>query len=111
MNTAADVQLTFCNVPDQQMAQKIADKLVISGLAACVSLIPGLESVYRWKDELQHDQEVLLMIKACATDYIDIQNAILELHPFELPEIIAVPLTNGLPGYLQWVQNQPKGQE
>ena len=74
-------------------------------LAACVNLITGLESIYCWNGEVRHDPECLLMIKSLQSDYGRLEKTIQELHPYELPEIIAVPLSSGLPEYLAWVRN------
>ena len=104
MSTANEIQIVFCTVPDADSGHRIAAQLVEYGLAACVNLIPGIESVYRWKGQLEKESEVLLMIKSRSADYTDVEAAISALHPYELPEIIAVPLSNGLPGYLDWVR-------
>ena len=104
MTTAGDIHIVFCTVPDTDTGQRIATRLVEYRLAACVNLLPGVRSVYRWQGEVHSDDEALLMIKARAADYPKLEAAILELHPYELPEIIAVPLTGGLPQYLDWVR-------
>ena len=103
MTKAGDIHIVLCTVPDADTGQRIASRLVEYGHAACVNLLPGVRSVYRWKGEVHSDEEALLMIKARAADYPKLEAAILELHPYELPEIIAVPLTGGLPQYLDWV--------
>ncbi|HHJ17744.1 MAG TPA: divalent-cation tolerance protein CutA [Gammaproteobacteria bacterium] len=105
MSSPADVQIVFCTAPDPETGQRIADHLVEYRLAACVNMLPGVKSVYRWKGELCTDSEILLMIKSGTADYASLEAAIRELHPYELPEIIAVPLSNGLPKYLEWVCN------
>lgn len=105
MGTANDIQIVFCTVPDTDTGHRIAAQLVEYGLAACVNLIPGIESVYRWKGQLEQESEVLLMIKSRSADYTDVEATISALHPYELPEIIAVPLNNGLPEYLDWVRS------
>jgi periplasmic divalent cation tolerance protein len=104
MTTEQDVQIVFCTVPDADSGQRIADHLVEYRLAACVNLLPAVESVYRWEGELRTDSEILLMIKSRCADYAGLEAAIRKLHPYELPEIIAVPVSNGLPGYLDWVR-------
>ena len=106
MDSASQLQLVFSTAPDIDTARRIADHLVEYRLAACVNLIEGVESVYRWQGELHRDAEILLMIKARKADYPDLEAAIVALHPYELPEIIAVPLINGLSGYLNWVRQQ-----
>lgn len=103
MDSATDIQILFCTVPDPETGQRIAAHLVEYRLAACVNLLPGIESVYRWQGKVQRDGEALLMIKIRVADYSGVEAAILGLHPYELPEIIAVPVTGGLPAYLNWV--------
>ena len=105
MSTANDIQIVFCTVPDSDTGHRIAAQLVEYGLAACVNLITGIDSVYRWKGQLEKASEVLLMIKSRSADYTEVETAISAMHPYELPEIIAVPVSSGLPGYLDWVNN------
>jgi periplasmic divalent cation tolerance protein len=105
MTPAGDVQILLCTVPDAETGRRIAARLVEYRLAACVNLLPGVQSVYRWQGKVQSDEELLLIIKARVADYARLEAAILELHPYELPEILAVPLTGGLPRYLDWVRN------
>jgi periplasmic divalent cation tolerance protein len=104
MGTPDDIQIVFCTVPDTETGQRIARHLVEYRLAACVNLLPGIESIYQWKGEIQQDSEVLLMIKSRSADYDAMETAIRTLHPYELPEIIAVRLSNGLADYLAWVR-------
>jgi len=105
MTSPDDIQLVFCTAPDTDTARRIASALVEYRLAACVNLLPGIESIYRWEGEVKSDAEVLLMIKARSADYALLETRIRALHPYELPEIIAVPLIAGLPAYLDWVRN------
>jgi len=105
MSSVDDVQIVFCTVPDPDCGQRIADHLVEYRLAACVNLLPEIKSVYRWQGEVCTDSESLLMIKSRTADYTDLESAIRRLHPYELPEIIAVPLNNGLAEYLDWVRS------
>ena len=98
-----DVLICFCSYPDPATAGRIADALVEERLAACVSLLPGLQSVYRWQGQLQRDTEVLLLIKTSRERYPALQARLPQLHPYELPELLAVESTAGLPAYLQWV--------
>lgn len=98
-----DVLLTLCTCPDRSVAAGIAEHLVSEGLAACVNLIPGIESVYRWQGKIQRDAEVLLLIKTTNARFNALSARLRELHPYDLPEIISVPVTHGLPGYLEWV--------
>jgi periplasmic divalent cation tolerance protein len=104
MTTLDDIQIIFCTVPDTDTGERIARHLVEYRLAACVNLLPAIESVYYWQGEVQKDAESLLMIKSRSADYAKLETAIRQLHPYELPEIIAVPISNGLPQYLDWVR-------
>lgn len=107
MDATDPVTVIFSTAPDQETAERIAARLVEYRLAACVNLIPGIRSVYRWEGRVQNDAEVLLMIKARAADYEQIEMTIRAQHSYELPEIIAVSVTDGLPGYLDWVRKTP----
>ncbi len=97
------VLLTFCTCPDTESADAIATALVEQRLAACVNILPGLTSVYQWDGKIQHDAEVLLLIKTTEQQIETLTARVHEMHPYELPEIIAVPVTRGLPQYLKWV--------
>ncbi len=98
-----DCQLILSTCPDTEVAERIADTLVDQKLAACVNLVPGLRSVYRWKGQRERAEEVLLIIKSRTQDYSAVEKALRALHPYELPEIIAVPVSAGLPAYLAWL--------
>lgn len=100
------VLLCLCACPDDASASTIADVLVGERLAACVNVLPGLHSVYRWQGQVQRASEVLLLIKT--TDQrIDALGARLQqLHPYELPELIAVEAVGGFAPYLDWVIRQ-----
>ena len=96
-------QLVFCTCPDRATALKIAEQLVDDGLAACVNLVPGVTSVYQWQGRREQGEEVLLLIKSLASRYAELERRILGLHPYELPEILAVTIEQGLPAYLAWI--------
>ncbi|HVP07970.1 MAG TPA: divalent-cation tolerance protein CutA [Burkholderiales bacterium] len=98
--------LVLTNLPDREAAQKLADALVAQRLAACVSILAPCLSVYRWKNDLQHDEEHPVLIKTTAERYGALEAAIRAAHPYELPEIIAVPVEQGLPAYLDWVASE-----
>ncbi len=97
--------LVYCTCPDHDTALRIAQVLVDRQLAACVNLLPGLTSVYRWQGQRQTALEVLLLIKTRRVVYPELEAALLGLHPYELPEIIAVPIEAGLPAYLSWIES------
>ena len=98
-------QLVFCTCPDQATAQRIATLLVDEELAACVNILPGVESVYRWQDRRESSQEYLLLIKTTQDAYPELEKTITSHHPYELPEVIAVSITDGLSGYLDWIDD------
>jgi len=95
--------LVLTNVPDRATAEKLADLLVDRQLAACVNILAPCRSVYRWKGAVQHDEEHPMLIKTTAERYPALEQALRGGHPYELPEIIAVPIERGLPAYLDWV--------
>jgi periplasmic divalent cation tolerance protein len=92
-------------VPNTETGERIARQLVEYRLAACVNLLAGITSIYRWKGQVESDQEILLMIKARSADYKQVETAIRSQHPYELPEIIAVPVSGGFIEYLDWVRS------
>lgn len=96
--------LTFCTVPDRATAIRLAEHLVDQGVAACVNVSSPITSIFRWKGKRDTAEEILLLIKTTKQQYTALEAAILELHPYELPEIIAVPVEQGLRGYLDWVE-------
>lgn len=102
---SADLHVTLCTVPDETTAGQIADTLVSEKLAACVNIIPSIVSVYRWKDNVEHSQELLLLIKTSTSVWPLLEKRIRELHPYELPEIIAVPIQTGHADYTQWIKD------
>ena len=97
------VLLVLTNLPDRAAAEKLADALVAKRVAACVNILAPCRSVYRWKDAVQHDEEHPVLIKTTQDRYAALEAAIRAAHPYELPEIIAVPVERGLPAYLDWV--------
>lgn len=97
--------LVLCTCPDRETARQLAETLVSRRLAACVNIVPGLESVYEWQGKVERDAEVLLIIKTNAARYPGVEATLREQHPYELPEIIRVSLSGGLQEYLQWIDN------
>ena len=95
--------LVYCTCPDHETARQLANTLVDEALAACINIVPGLTSIYRWKGKRETGTEELLMIKTTQDNYPALETRIKELHPYELPEVIAVPIQAGLPAYLNWV--------
>jgi periplasmic divalent cation tolerance protein len=93
----------FCTCPDPDSAERIANTLVARRLAACVNVLPGLRSVYRWQGAIQRDDETLLLIKTTRAQLEPLTALIASLHPSELPEVIAVEVAGGLQAYLDWI--------
>ena len=100
--------LVLTNLPDRASAERLADLLLEQRLAACVNILAPCRSVYRWKGAVQHDEEHPLLIKTSAERYGALEQALRQGHPYELPEIIAVPIEQGLPAYLDWVAAETK---
>lgn len=100
------VVLAFCTCPDAATASRIADALVGERLAACVSVLPGVQSVYRWHGAVERADEVQLLIKTVAGRMPALAERIVALHPHELPEVLAVEAAAGLPAYLEWISAQ-----
>ena len=99
-------QLVLCACPDQSTAQNIAEQLVDKRLAACINILPGVTSIYQWQGKRETAQEHLLLIKTTDEVYETLEQAITELHPYELPEVVAVSITRGLEPYLNWISEQ-----
>lgn len=107
MNEGANnALLVLTNLPDEASAMRLADALVKDHAAACVNILAPCASVYRWQGKLESAKEVPLLIKTTQAAYPRLEKLVRELHPYELPEIIAVPVETGLPGYLQWVAQE-----
>lgn len=99
---AQDVLVVLVTCPPDK-AQAIADALVQERVAACVNVVPTLQSTYRWKDEIQRDTEALLIVKTTKDRFDALKQAVLKHHPYELPEVIAVAVDRGHAPYLEWV--------
>lgn len=95
--------IVFTNLPDRASALELARSLVDKRLAACVNVLGETSSVYRWKGKVANETEVAVLIKTRGAVYEQLTAAIKALHPYELPEIVAVPVADGLPAYLEWV--------
>ena len=98
-----DIRLVITNCPDEETANRIALAVVEAKLAACVNILPRVQSIYRWQGVVESAAEVPLLIKTTAAAYPALEAAIRESHPYDVPEIIALPITAGLPAYLTWL--------
>ncbi len=92
--------------PDMEVAETLGTRLVEEGRAACANLLPGVVSLYRWEGALQRDDEVLLILKSTLPAAEALRERVVELHPYEVPEVLVLPVGGGHPPYLAWVQNQ-----
>jgi len=101
-----DAIIVFTNLPDREAALKLANELVAKKLAACVNVLAECTSVYRWKGAIETAREVPVLIKTRAARYAEVEDAIRALHPYELPEIVAVPVARGGDDYLRWVAEE-----
>ena len=98
--------LVLTNCPDEESANAIALALVEERLAACVNILPRVQSVYRWQGAIESATEIPLFIKSTATNYPALEAAIRNRHPYQVPEIIALPVERGLPAYLDWIASE-----
>lgn len=98
--------LILTNCPDEAMANAIALALVEEKLAACVNLLPRVQSIYRWQGKIDSASEIPLLIKSTANAYPALEKRLRELHPYEVPEIVAWPISQGLPAYLNWLAEE-----
>lgn len=101
--------LVLTNLPDRAAAERLADALLEQRVAACVNILAPCRSVYRWENDLKHDEEHPVLIKTTSERYGALEAAIRARHPYQLPEIIAVPVERGLPAYLDWVAAETRG--
>lgn len=99
----SDALLVMTTLPDQAAAEQLAERLLARQLAACINILPAMTSLYMWKGQLEHGQEHLLLIKTRRERYEMLEKEIRNGHPYELPEVIGVPVTAGLAGYLDWI--------
>jgi periplasmic divalent cation tolerance protein len=106
-----EILLVMTNLPDREVAERIAASLVTGGVAACANVLADCTSVYHWEGKLEHATEVPLLIKTTRTAYPRLQDALRKLHPYEIPEIIALPVSAGLPEYLNWVVQETQARK
>jgi periplasmic divalent cation tolerance protein len=97
------VLLALSTFPDQETARDISNELVTKKLAACANILPGVESIYRWKEQIESGNETLVLFKLSEDRQSEFQEKLRSLHPYEVPEIIFLPISSGLPEYLRWV--------
>jgi periplasmic divalent cation tolerance protein len=98
--------LIITHLPDKERAMALAHRLIEERLAACVNVMADCTSVYHWQGKNETASEVPVLNKTLAQHYARLEQLIMSMHPYELPEIIAVPVTNGLPAYLKWIADE-----
>jgi periplasmic divalent cation tolerance protein len=103
---AQRVRVALVTVPDAEAGRELARKVVEERLAACGNVIPGLVSVYRWKGDVHEDPEALVVFKTTEDALPELERRVVELHPYEVPEFLALPLTHGHLPYLRWVAGE-----
>ena len=98
--------LILTNVPDQATAEKLARALIGHRAAACVNVLAPCRSIYRWQGAVETADEIPLLIKSTVANYADVERIVRALHPYDVPELIALPITQGLPAWLAWLAQE-----
>ncbi|OYQ34337.1 divalent-cation tolerance protein CutA [Niveispirillum lacus] len=107
---SAEISLVYVTTPDSDLARTIAADVVTAGLAACANIITGMESVYRWQGKVESATETVLILKTRSDGVAALSARVRALHPYEVPCILALPVTSGLPDYLAWLAAESAGQ-
>ena len=100
--------MVFSTAPDRATAERIAHALVEERLAACVNVLPGVTSIYRWKEKIERDAEVLCVIKTRASLLARLSRRLSDLHPYDVPEVVGVRIAGGARPYLEWLLEQTR---
>ena len=100
---AAKILLVLSTFPDAEAARRISNQLITEKFAACANILPAVESIYRWKENVESANETLVFFKLSEDRQSAFQEKLRSLHPYEIPEIIFIPISHGLPEYLRWV--------
>lgn len=103
MADKADAIVVMMTAPDRDEARRLADMLVAKEMAACVQMIPGMQSVYRWEGKIEEQDEILLIAKTLASKFAELEKEVRAMHSYETPEIIALPVIAGSERYLEWL--------
>ena len=103
-----EILVLLCTCPDAATAERIAHQLVGASLVACVNIVPGLRSIYRWNGAVQSDEEVLMVLKTPAERLSEACARLVALHPYDVPEVVALPVVDGHHPYLQWVADSTR---
>ena len=97
------ILLALSTFPDTEIARRISNQLVSESFAACANILPALESVYRWKNKIESGNEILVLFKLSEDRRSAFQDKLRSLHPYDIPEVIFIPVASGLPEYMHWV--------
>lgn len=108
MSATHDAFVVLVTAPGVDVADAIATRIVESRVAACVSVLPGIHSVYRWQGAIERADEVQLVIKTTRDRLADLRDVVVAAHPFSVPEFLALPVTDGLPAYLAWLVDETR---
>jgi periplasmic divalent cation tolerance protein len=106
---ADKIVLALSTFPDRETAQRISNQLITEKFAACANILPRIESIYRWKEKIESGNETLVFFKVSEDRQSAFQEKLRSLHPYEVPEIIFLPVSSGLPEYLRWVAENCSG--
>ena len=107
-NDVDDVAVLFCTVPNAEVGARVAHAVVDASEAACVNIIPGLRSIYRWRGETCDDAELLLVMKTTRSRCEELSRHVKAMHPYETPELVALPVEAGSLAYLDWVRGETR---
>lgn len=100
--------IVLCTCPDVVTAELLSGELVEARLAACVNIIPGIQSIFRWEGQVRSESETLLVIKTRTDRYSELETHLQKSHPYDVPEILMLPVGDGLASYLDWVSTESK---
>lgn len=109
MSKAIDARVLLCTAPDREVADRLAAEILEVGCAACVNVVAGVSSIYRWEGEIQRDEELLLVVKTDRRRVRAAIGVIERVHPYDCPEAIALPVTEGSAAYLAWIRDEVGG--
>jgi periplasmic divalent cation tolerance protein len=104
-----EARVVLCTVPDEATAERIAHALLDEQLVACVNIVPGLRSLYRWQGKIEDERELLLVIKTQAARYAALERRLQELHPYDVCEVLALEVSAAASKYLSWLLNESGG--
>lgn len=107
--TRPAVTAVVTTAPDASVAGSLAARIVEERLAACANVVPGVTSIFRWEGEVQREDEVLVVFKTTEAGYAALRDRIVSLHPYDVPEVLAFPVSNGSDDYLRWVEREVEG--